>query len=379
MTFFKTRSAVWTLKIRQAARTNRMASEVSRYIHERLFDSVQVVLFTDVMAEFQLSSGRAKAEMYQFYRTTSSKVNCVIVCCYAGGVVKVVEELGTFERTDDLLDAFIYAFNPMQQFAPVNALARRPVGVANCFELRVEEPQVVASQAEESKPQQPRAAANRAHTVPQRAAPSAVKQKASGVTKTGGLRSTALLQKMRQEREERERARHEELQRRKQAREEQLANDPQRKREMEELASIFDSDEEEHTAGQQPSSEPPSDTRADSEPEPQPEPESQDRNTAAAAGREPISQAELGELLETTAEESLIETAPPPAAPVDAEPETYVDEEGYTVTRRPAQRASSTPSKRARSSPRAAAPASTPQQSKKRKQQSLMSFFSKRK
>lgn len=356
-----------------------------------------MVLFTDVMAKFQLSSSSAKVEMYHFYQTTSSKVNCVIVCCYKDGTIRLVEDLAEFEPSDDLLDVFIYAFNPMQQFAPVNTLLRRPVGVTNCYEVQIEVqtevtlPESVAVKADAAQAPAP----TRARTLEEtksKPAPSpqpvhfpkpastktarnpVVRSKTTPQSKPDELRSTALLQKMRKMREDQERDRREELARRRKLRDDKIANDPQRKREMEDLANMFDSDSA-SDAEQQPASVEPlaSDPPTSQPPETIP----------ASTSREPLDEAALGELLETTAEESLIETGPPAQAPEPTptnEPETYIDEEGYTVTRRPAQRASSTPTKRARPAPSNSSSSSstTPKQPKKHKQQSLMNFFNKR-
>ncbi|SCU91418.1 LAME_0E12442g1_1 [Lachancea meyersii CBS 8951] len=359
-----------------------MNSDINKFIHCRLTEDVQVVLFTDLMAKFSITSNEAKAAMYDFYNATTSKVHCVIVCGYKSGLIRIVDDLEKFEDDDSILDAFIYAFNPMDQFVPVNSMTKRPVAVSNCYELAVEtavpsgtnmETKMGSETINTGPNKRPTV---RSQTLPSRLtgsrpqSPAATKlQPKPAVKNTGELRSTALLQKMRKEREDKERRRQDELRKRRKMQQDKVNNDPKRKQELEELSAMFDSDEEEGDAeGKQPRSDPPS---------------TNDANFFPSETAKPT-EAELGELLETTAEESLVEIKPPSrnqrAADEEPdkqgdEPQTYLDEEGYTVTQRPAQRASSTPVKRSAR----IVPNISESVSKKPKQQSLMNFFNKRK
>ncbi|CEP62270.1 DNA polymerase delta subunit POL32 LALA0_S05e01684g [Lachancea lanzarotensis] len=349
-----------------------MDSNISKYIHTRVIEDVQVVLFTDVMAEFSVNSSKAKTAMYDFYKTTTSKVHCVIVCAYNSGLVRIVNDLDNFEDSDSILDAFIYAFNPMEQFSPVNSMVKRPVAVANFYKPTVESdiPSIANEDTDKSVKVEKPAASNRstirAHTLPSKlGGAKSQPQDPPKKKKTGELRSTALLQKMRQEREDKERERLEELRKRRQLQQDRANNDPKRKKELEDLSAMFDSDEENANEQEQQAS-----SVDVSEPE---------------ISETPVpTEAELGDILETTAEESLVEVKPPgqdqetgsqQPEQDSAEPETYLDDEGYTVTRRPAQRAASTPVKRSAR----VVPSSAESASKKPKQQSLMNFFNKRK
>ncbi|SCU98249.1 LAFA_0G16600g1_1 [Lachancea sp. 'fantastica'] len=339
-----------------------MDSDINKYIHSRVIEDVQVVLFTDVMAKFSVNSTKAKMAMFDFYKTTTSKVHCVIVCAYNDGLVRIVNDLDKFEDSDSILDAFIYAFNPMEHFSPVNSMVKRPVAVANFFKPIVQDP-VPSSASETTKKsvEIEKAAPSsrptaRAKTLPSKLdGPKPQPQEPAKKKKTGELRSTALLQKMRQECEDKERERVEELRKRRQLQQDRLNNDPKRKKELEDLSAMFDSDEDNAEQEQQSSNEEAIEAEISETPAP--------------------TEAELGDLLETTAEESLIEIKPPELPEEqNAEPETYLDEEGYTVTRRPAQRAASTPVKRSAR----VVTSSVESSSKKPKQQSLMNFFNKR-
>lgn len=361
-----------------------MSEDVGKFIHERLFNDCEVVLYTDIMTQFQYTNNQAKKEMYKYYKTTKSKVNCVIVCCYAGGLISIIQDLANFEPSDDIVDAFIYAFSTMEQFTVVNKPNSRPLAIENAFEFvqkasaapveAVREPVLAPALRSKTKPEDVKTteparkllpkAPVRAKTHPQE---SGKKEK----SKDMGLQSTRLLQKMRQEREQREQERLQELRKRKERQMEKVANDPQRKKEMQELSTMFDDDSDdedgEEGASGEGSAQPPI-TEVSSPDAARAPVGAKDEDV----GHQDLGHQELGELLETTAEESLVEVPAP-----KEEPSTYVDDEGYIVTQRPAQRASSTPIKR--KSDRTAPVEAKSEPPKKKVQKSLMSFFGKKK
>ncbi|SCV05015.1 LANO_0G16622g1_1 [Lachancea nothofagi CBS 11611] len=367
-----------------------MNDEFSKYIHSRLIEDVQIVLFTDLMANFSICSGKAKKAMYDFYKTTTSKVNCVIVCGYKNGLIQIIDNLKDFKDDDELLDVFIYAFNPMNQFVPVNAMVKRPVAISNCYEVAHEilpaapvvptkldveetEPSTDVRPEQKSLPAGTKRVATRAQTLPAKPRGSKPQPKAP-VKSAGELRSTVLLQKMRQEREDKERDRLEELHKRRQLQQQKANNDPKRKQEMEELSKMFDSEEEQEGS----ELEQRENEHEESQPEQEDsEPEQRENELPSTLEMANPTEAELGELLETTAEESLLEIKAEPREP-EAQEDTslmFVDDEGYTVTQKPSQKTSSTPVKR----PTKAVSTPSEPESKKRKQQSLMNFFNKRK
>ncbi|SCU84769.1 LAMI_0C08812g1_1 [Lachancea mirantina] len=361
-----------------------MGDEVSKYIHSKLFADSQEVLFTDVMNEFQVSSSRAKKEMYEFYKITKSKVGCIIVCCFKSGVVEVVRDVLNFESNHDVLDLFIYAFSPMANFSPVNKPSTRPLGIENCYKLEfkvpppkeVEEPQRTVRRAKTHEISTPKTlGVQRAKTHPE---PSKKPEKSMG------LQSTKLRERMRDQRGAKEKERLEALRKRKQAQEESLKKDPKREKQLRELSKMFedDGDSDGETARPETRSET---VKSDS---------SSDFTVEASVQLEripertpgPADQEELGKLLETTAEESLVEVPWPdksaPKSPEKAseEPTSFVDEDGYIVTNRQTQRATSTPAKRRHHVEMSAPREQQPQQPPKKKvQQSVMSFFGKKK
>ncbi|QLQ82588.1 hypothetical protein HG537_0H03510 [Torulaspora globosa] len=306
-----------------------MADEVFEYINERLFTEEKPVLFTDLIYRFKVGPSRAKYLMYSYYRqNTSTKFNCIIVCVDKDGNIKVVNDLNGFDDEESLADCFIYAFNTTDIFTPVSVARdlQDVLPVRNCFELKV------VSKRAKTLDAGPPVKRNSVPIARSRTVPEAKENGKKAKSKETGLRSTAILAKMRGERERKERERRQELERRRQEQmERETQNDKKRSAQMEELNGLFDNDEEDMASAS----------------------ETPDREEST-----PMDKQELEELLETTADDSLMQTKnedeqDTPQTRADAD-SSYVDEDGYTVTNRaasstppqkPAQKRSSTVSK----------------------------------
>lgn len=386
-----------------------MTEQCTQYINDELFSNTRPVIFTDLMNKFKIGSSDAKSIMYKFYRntTTNMKFNCVIMMCYQDGTVKLVTELSTSQdqsQNDNLTDCFIYAFNPNNEFIPINDIKDESGStlIVNPYKLVNNEP-VKPAVTKETKPKTMRShtestpktttTANstigssktpmrpKTHPITTASTTSTTSTSTAKPKKSMGLRSTELLAKMRRAREEKENERQRELKQRRQEEEasrmERLNKDPKRKQQMDELHKMFvdDSDDDDLLNEQPPTK------------------------------KTKIDDHELEELLETTAEESLLEIGNKPNQDtnvtkpneIDSEPEqelekksslgdesieaiasSYVDDDGYVVTKK--QPAPPTKTTRARSSPlkktsRVTKKNTLPAPKKKIKQGSIESFF----
>lgn len=330
-----------------------MLEEAIEFINESLFTEEKPVLFTDLIHRFRIGPSKAKETMYAYYRENKTlKYNCIIICCYRDKI-KVLHDVNHVESQESLLDCFIYAFNPMEEFTPVNLAydQRDYLTIKNPHELVMKEPRSKTMEQEPvTKSDKITAAAARSRTVPETKEEKAVPRKPATKAKNVGLRSTALLAKMRADREQKEAQRQEELEKR---RHQQAEEDEQRNAaQIDELNKMFvsDSDEEDRLENERPTS--------------------------------TVDNDDLENILDTTAEESLLkqnEDGNPEEEvlePHKQEEETsYVDEDGYVVTNRPTTATPRKPKKRSVSS--------TPQkQQQKRKtpnrkktQGTLESFF----
>ncbi|QLL34518.1 hypothetical protein HG536_0G03800 [Torulaspora globosa] len=343
-----------------------MAEEVFEYINERLFTEEKPVLFTDLICRFKVGPSKAKYLMYSYYKqNTSTKFNCIIICVGKDGSIKVVNDLDSFDDQQTLADCFIYALNTTDIFTPVS-IARDLhdfLPIRNCFDLKVVPKRAKTLDAEPTAKPSPLPTA-RSRTVPEA---KETTRKPPAKSKNTGLRSTAILAKMRGERERKERERREELQRRRQEQvERETKNDKKRSAQMAELDNLFD-DEDDMPDEKQPSA----------TPEPYTATPEREEST-------PLDKQELEELLETTADDSLMHTK---NAEEQDTPETrpgadssYVDEDGYTVTNRAAT--STPPQKPAHKRPSTASkpdvPAKRAAAKGKTTQGTLESFFQKR-
>lgn len=355
------------------------------------------------------------------------KFNLVIIMCFKDGTVKVVSDLNEQGENgggdgDGLVDCFIYGFNPNDEFIPINDLKDETGSnlITNPYKLvsdgtPVAKPAVPTpvkrsqtdSKVGKSSFQNDGSSSSSSISsskIRSKTEPSnhdTVETPKPKPKKSTGLRSTEILAKMRKARETKETERQNEL---KQRREEENANklqklnkDPKRKAQMEDLNKLFvDSDDD--------------DMEID-EPKKQ---EDEETKKDTKKMKTEISASELEGLLDTTAEESLLGLNKDEDMPGNStrdedaasEPEevkkeegkgkatlgdesieeitsSYVDKDGYIVTKRqqPAAQASKSPSK-AKSSAKSSlsrfgvSKKSTPLPPKRKiKQGSIESFF----
>lgn len=336
-------------------KTVKMTEKVVEYINERLFTEEKPVVFTDLVFQFKVGPSKAKALMYTYYKqNTTTKFNCIIVCVFQNGSVRVVHDVNNIEDQDSLVDCFIYAFNPMEVFTPVS-IARDQhdcLTIKNPYELQVVTKRSKTVEAEPTE-KQTSVPVSRSRTVPERRGTSKKPVKA----KETGLKSTAILAKMRGERESKEKTRQEELKKRRQEQlEQETKKDKKRSPQMEELNSMFDEESDEDMT---------KDETPATEVEVQKTPE-RPKSTS-------IDQEEIENLLETTAEDSLMTNNE------KQEPNSsYVDEDGYIVTNRAATSTPPPPKKRPQPASKTDVPVKKRASKTKKTQGTLESFFKKR-
>ncbi|CAR30814.1 ZYRO0E02948p [Zygosaccharomyces rouxii] len=342
--------------------------EAIEFINEKLFTEEKPVLFTDLIHKFHIGPSRAKKTMYAYYRSNKTlKYNCIIVCCYKDRI-KVVHDVNHVDSQESLIDCFIYAFNPMEEFIPVNLAVdqREYLSILNPHKLVLPELRSKTVEEETTIKAVPKPSA-RSKTVPQTTKdekPKPVppkKQQQPAKSKDGALKSTALLAKMRADREAKEAQRQKELaqRREKELQEKKSKNDAQ----MKELNQMFvdDSDEDDgNDDNQRQESEKPTST---------------------------VEPDELEEILDSTAEESLLKQSQSqdeqPKVKQEPQDTSYVDEDGYIVTNRPANNSSTSTPSQSRKRPGNSTPISHQQAKKpaprKKTQGTLESFFKKSK
>lgn len=351
---------------------------VFEYINETLFTLEKPVLFTDLIFRYKIGPSRSKKLMYSYYKqNTAASFNCVIVTCYDNGCVKVVHDMSSLGDETSVIDCFIYAFNPMEKFIPVNKL----VDQHECLTIR--NPHKVAFSRQRAKTVEETTAVriaapvSRSKTVPEKTEAKG-RDKAKPATKSSGLRSTAILAKMRAERESKEAERQEELRkRREEDRTKAAKSNPKSSAQMEELKSLFDEEDEEDAEDAE-----------DAEHEISMEDSATSPATAAIPSPSnedsaPIDKKELEDLLETTAEESAIASqvhAQVKESQTEEPVSSFVDDDGYIVTNRAA---TSTPPQSSRKRPSKSTPASSSAKkissATKKTQGTLESFFKKSK
>ncbi|EDO16061.1 hypothetical protein Kpol_1067p34 [Vanderwaltozyma polyspora DSM 70294] len=350
------------------------------FINNKLFTETKPVLFQDLIFNFKIGPSRAKGLMYSYYKqATNVKFNCVLMCCYKNGSVKVVHDVSNVrEEEDSLVDCFIYALNPIKEFISVNAVTDQSdcLSIRNTHQLKVSATEVTRSRTtEETKPKVEKSSIfGRSKTVPTE---SKKHTSATKPSKDTGLRSTAILAKMRKEREEKEAERQRELKKRREEKvERELKSNPEKKAQMEELETLFDDEDDQALE------------------EIQSSPNEKESETKNEPGKSNIKE-ELEDLLDTTAEESLLnvsksnigvkaeeedkELATVETKETVEEESSFVDDDGYIVTKRKPTPISSSP---ARKTPkRSVSTASTPliAQPQKKKQRSIEGFFKKSK
>lgn len=370
-----------------------MVSAIQSFISTRLINEVTPVTFLDLCDEFSITASRAKNQMIEYYSNTKHEsVQCIILSILKNKTVQMVHDPEILPPKEDILDMFIYAFNPLETVDLTNK-ERKVLSIKNPYAVSFEETQQPAhlrsKTAEQSKPvisipTQEAEPDIKAKPVIQRSKTLPEPKKEPKKAQDMGLKSTALLARMRKDREEKERQRQEELLKRRQ---DSVVMTQEKKQQMDQLASMFDDDDEEDFSNINANKDDQSDTEPiaigslDSSPCKETE-KSTERSKSVT-----IEPENLEEILETTNEESLLElsqTTSKPTVMVEKTnaPEAYVDEDGYLVTSR--QLPQKKPSKRSAtfSTILKLPPNTTKVPSKKKArmgQSTLESFFGKKK
>lgn len=192
-----------------------LEEETFQYINEKLFTEERPVLFTDLIFLFKIGPSRSKKIMYSYYKqNTVTNFNCIIVTCQKNGIIKVVSDVNNPGDENSITDCFIYAFNPMEKFIPVNRLVdqRDCLSIKNPHKLHVAKHR--SKTLEEKATPKVTVPLSRSKTVPDEGDTRAKVgdidtkgtkvKKAINAAKGNGLRSTAILAKMRAERENKE-------------------------------------------------------------------------------------------------------------------------------------------------------------------------------
>ncbi|GAV54383.1 hypothetical protein ZYGR_0AL01150 [Zygosaccharomyces rouxii] len=338
--------------------------EAIEFINERLFTEEKPVLFTDLIHKFRIGPSKAKKTMYVYYESNKTlKYNCVIVCCYKDRI-KIVHDVNHVDSQESLIDCFIYAFNPMEEFIPVNPVVdqREYLSIQNPYKLVVPELRSKTVEEEPTNKAVPKPSI-RSKTVPQTTKDEKSKpvppkkqqqQQPPAKSKDNMLKSTALLAKMRADRENKEAQRQKELAQRREREEQE--NKSKNDAQMKELNQMFVEDSDENDENQRQESDRPTST---------------------------VEPDELEEILDSTAEESLLKQSQsqeePPKVKQEPQDASYVDEDGYIVTNRSANNSSTSTPAQSRKRPGSSTP-TLHQQSKKpaqrkKTQGTLESFF----
>ncbi|KAG0663186.1 hypothetical protein C6P45_000885 [Maudiozyma exigua] len=322
--------------------------EYSDYISDRLFSKVKPVIFTDLINNFKCGPNKAKSEMYAYYKNTKNvKFQCVIVACFSNDTIKIINDLNNIDDQDKMTDCFIYAFNPMDVFNPVNDT------IVNYEDLMIQNPnkiKIIGNKGEtvvvpvraktldknttNDKPVSD--TAKRSSTVPAKSNTSNIEKKNEPKKKEGKLRPTELLAKRRKERQEKEANRQEELKKRKEEQEQQrLKNDPKTAAQMQDLNDIFGDGDLDDYESEEPSKKT-DNSNIVSESSPQ---KLRTDNTKTT-----INASDLEEILDTTGEESLLMLSQNQTdskkkqgkkeTEEEEEVSTYMDEDGYMVTKK---------------------------------------------
>ncbi|SMN19381.1 similar to Saccharomyces cerevisiae YJR043C POL32 Third subunit of DNA polymerase delta, involved in chromosomal DNA replication [Maudiozyma saulgeensis] len=336
--------------------------DYSKFISDKLFTKVKPVIFTDLINQFKCGPSKAKSQMYSYYKNTSNvKFQCVLVACYSNDKIKIINDINNIENPDKLTDCFIYAFNPMDVFNPINEtvvrmddlLIKNPnkISIESSNEIKATELTRPRTLDNDTKPKKLTTEVKRSKTEPQTSKKNnqTMKEESTKEQKPEGkLRPTELLAKMRLERQQKEKDRQEELKKRKDEHVQQkIKNDPKTAAQMKELNDIFANDdmsdyvEEDHSKR--------TEIKIDDKTITQSSPQKKQAST--------INPSDLEEILDTTGEESLLmlsqnaenkQSVPSKDKPnqevkKDAEEEeeevtTYLDEDGYMVTKKSANK-----------------------------------------
>ncbi|EJS43039.1 pol32p [Saccharomyces arboricola H-6] len=351
-----------------------MDQKTLSFISDKLFTEVKPVLFTDLIHHLKIGPSLAKKLMFSYYKqTTDAKYNCVIMCCYKDQIIKIIHDVTNIPDEDSIIDCFIYAFNPTDTFTPYYDIIDQKgcLTIKNPYELKVSGSlrSVERTMTLEEKPKPQIRPTVRSKTTPEETTGKKLKSKGMG------LRSTALLAKMKKDREDKEASRQNELRKRREENMQKInKKNPERVAQMEELNNLFVEDDldDEREPGEEPNEEL--------------HPRSPDKKDVIDDNKKNTN--DLEDLLETTAEDSLMEvpkiqqvescgTEVSKEPKPEGESSSFVDEDGYIVTKRPATstppRKSSPALKRALSSSKQQESSSSNKKSKK--QGTLESFF----
>lgn len=388
-----------------------MVTAIENFITQKLINDCKPVTFLDLCDEFSINVNKAKNEMVQYYSTTRHEsIQCIVVCVLKHNVIQMITDPEKLPEKEDIKDFFIYAFNPLETIDLTNR-ERTHVTIKNPYKLHNQNgtrPQtsdgigsvinittqdvtqkMVAGPKKKSEAE-PVVTKQRAKTFPEVAV-----TKPKKPTKSMGLKSTELLARMRREREEKEKNRQEELERRKHQQQDKnhVVVSQEKQKQLDQLASMFDDDDDDDLAQFDKNSKK-RDKKEESEEEAEvnhpvaiesvPSQESQPVNLDRTVTN-------LEELLDTTVDESLMELSQPEKEkekekeePVHESKEqtTYIDKDGYMVTKRPATETKKPPKpvKSAKTAEPSKKPA-TPVEKKKARssQRTLESFFGKKK
>ncbi|CAI4043872.1 DNA polymerase delta subunit POL32 SKDI_10G2450 [Saccharomyces kudriavzevii IFO 1802] len=348
-----------------------MDQKTLSFINDKLFTEVKPVLFTDLIHHLKIGPSTAKKLMFGYYKqTTNAKYNCVVMCCYKNQTIKIIHDVTNIPDEDSIIDCFIYAFNPMDTFIPYYDIIDEEgcLTIKNPHELSVSESSRAIERAktleEKSKPlARPTV---RSKTTPEETTDKKPK------SKDMGLRSTALLAKMKKDRDDKEASRQNELRKRREENVQKInKKNPERVAQMEELNNLFVEDDLDDEG--------PDEMSYSSSPE------------KAAIDDNDKNNNDLEDLLETTAEDSLMEvpkiqqtnlskTGISKEPKTEEESSSFIDDDGYIVTKRPA---TSTPPRRQSPAIKRALSSSkqqeTPSSNKKLKKQGTLESFFKRK
>lgn len=360
-----------------------MSSEVDKFIKERLLGASNYVSIIDIAESFKLDINTAKKELYAYYSNTkTAKGNCTIICEYNNGSIKLLHDNDEVQ-CDKLQDMFIYGISPSEDIR-LQKITRDHPTITPAYKLVLEqeatiiEPKNTITRSKTSVPEQTtlqRPSRGSRNTFPGTNNELAkFKGKKNDIVNTG-LRSTAILERMRDERELKERKRLDELRKR---REQSIVISDQKKEQMEKLAKLFDSDTNDNVI--------PKYSQSDII--------NQDKEKEFSKREEQLDQAntdahlDLEALLETTADDSLVMS--PHSQETKAfcsdnlakpDPSIFVDNDGYIVTtraQRPSVRLGVKRTSKLQISPISSQAGTNSTGSNKKVQTSLNSFFRKK-
>ena len=334
---------------------------VNNFISDRLFTNVQPVTITDLIQKFKIGPSAAKQALYHYYKDIQNvKYQCVIIIVYSDNRITIVKDLASIENEDEIKDCFIYALNPIDEFIPNNPAIDqyKCIPITNPYKLEVEHPRPSTVGAQPSRVPH-KSTAERSKTVPGGVTAGSVRVTGSAAqkkTKDMGLKSTALLAKMKKERAMKEEERQRELHRRKQEElEYRTKSDKKRASQLNDLQNLFVSDDDDND----------DDEEGEKYKSPKKATDGHSRSHQESSQSSPKrlktefhTAAELIDILDTTAEESLLKSSQSQntdeqgqkekTAAVDitvdkkpTEEETpgdtvssYVDKDGYIVTKK---------------------------------------------